>query len=61
MYGGCFDISYARFDYDKKKLTANDIYSLIETLAKVIFELKEKKKCWAITEKRQPCFHVVAR
>ena len=61
MYGGCFDITYARFENDKKKLTANDIYRLKETLAQVIYELKEKKKCWAITEKRQPCFHVVAR
>ena len=61
MYGGCFDITYARFENDKNKLTANDIYRLKETLAQVIYELKENKKCWAITEKRQPCFHIVAR
>jgi hypothetical protein len=61
MYGGCFVITYARFENDKKNLTANDIYRLKETLAQVIFELKEKKKCWAITEKRQPCYHIVAR
>ena len=56
MYGGCFDITYARFENDQKKLTANDIYRLKETLAQVIFELKEKKKCWAITEKNSLAF-----
>lgn len=61
MYGGCFDITYARFENDNKRLNANDVYRLKETLAQVIFELKENKRCWAITEKRQPCFHVVAR
>jgi len=61
MYGGCFDITYARFENENKKLNANDIYRLKETLAQVIYELKEREKCWAITEKRQPCFHVVCR
>lgn len=61
MYGGCFDITYARFKNANKKLSANDIYRLKETLAEVIFELKKQKQCWAITEKRQPCFHVVCR
>lgn len=61
MYGGCFDITYTRFKNGSKKLTANDVYRLKETLAQVIFELKENGECWAVTEKKQPCFHVVSR
>ena len=61
LYGGCFDITYARFSNAKKYLSGNDVYRLKETLAEVIYELKKRDKCWAITEKNQPCFHVVCK
>ena len=61
MYGGCFDITYARFKNKRKKLDSNDIYKLKETIAEIIYQLMKEKKCWATKEKREPCFHVVSR
>ena len=61
MYGGCFDITYSRFKNKRKKLDANDIYRLKETIAEIIYQLRQEKKCWATKEKREPCFHVVSR
>ena len=61
MYGGCFDITYARFKNERKKLDSNDIYKLKETIAEIIYQLMKEKKCWATKEKREPCFHVVSR
>ena len=61
MYGGCFDITYARFENNRKVLDANDIYRLKETLAEIIYQLMQEKKCWATKEKREPCFHLVSR
>ena len=61
MYGGCFDITYSRFKNKRKKLDANDIYRLKETIAEIIYQLMQERKCWATKEKREPCFHVVSR
>lgn len=61
MYGGCFDITYARFENKSKKLGTNEIYRLKETLAEIIYQLMQEKKCWATKEKREPCFHIVSR
>ena len=61
MYGGCFDITYRRFDNKNKNLDANDLYRLKETLAEIIYKLMQQDKCWATKEKREPCFHVVSR
>ena len=61
MYGGCFDITYSRFENNRKKLDANDMYRLKETIAEIIYQLMQEKKCWATKEKREPCFHLVSR
>jgi len=61
LYGNAFDISYARFSIRKFYITECDKWYLKEALAEVIYRLKEEKKCWATYERRQGCFHVVAR
>jgi hypothetical protein len=61
IYGNAFDISYKRFSVRKMILTNCDGKFLKESLAEVIWQLREEKKCWATYEKGQNCFHVVAR
>jgi len=61
QYGECFDITYNRFSNYNVKLKPCHLNYLKEVLAGVIYELKKDKKCWALTENTQPCFHVVSR
>jgi hypothetical protein len=61
FYGNAFDISYVRFSAKKWFVTDCDKYYLKETLAEVIWQLREEKRCWATYEIKQGCFHVVAR
>jgi hypothetical protein len=61
LYGNAMDISYIRFTSRKLFLTYCDKRFLKESLAQVIWQLREEKKCWATYEVKQSCFHVVAR
>lgn len=61
FYGNAFDLSYVRFSSPKWFVTDCDKYFLKESLAQVIWQLREEKKCWATYEIKQGCFHVVAR
>jgi len=61
MHGECFDITYVRFSNSDVALDQCHIDYLKETLAGVIRDMKSNRKCWAVTEKKQPCFHVVYR
>ncbi len=61
FHGECFDIAYARFERPYTRLKDCHIYFLKETLASVLLDLKKEKKCWALTERKIPCFHVVSR
>jgi len=61
FYGNTFDISYVRFSSPKWFITDCDKYFLKETLAQIIWQLREEKRCWATYEIKQGCFHVVAR
>jgi hypothetical protein len=61
LYGNAFDSSYARFSIRKYSITQCDRWYMKEALAEVIYRLREEKKCWATYERRQGCFHVVAR
>mgnify|MGYP001174339789 CR=1 FL=1 len=61
LYGECFDITYTRFLNRSVKLKQCHLNYLKEVLASVIFDLKKNKKCWAVTETKQTCFHVVTR
>lgn len=61
LNGNAFDISYARFSFRKLYVTECDKWYMKEALAEVIWQLNEEKKCWATYERKQGCFHVVAR
>ena len=61
FHGECFDIAYARFERRHTRLKDCHVYFLKETLASVLLDLKKDKKCWALTERNIPCFHVVSR
>lgn len=61
MHGECFDITYKRFLKAHTRLKPCHTEYLKEILADVILELKQEKECWALTEIKQPCFHIVKR
>jgi hypothetical protein len=61
LFGNAFDISYLRFTSRKFFLTYCDKNFLKESLAEVIWQLREENKCWATYEVKQSCYHVVAR
>lgn len=61
LFGNAFDISYARFTFRKVYVTECDKWYMKESLAEVIWQLRQEKKCWATYEKQQGCFHVVSR
>jgi len=61
LNGNAFDISYSRFSFIKLRVTECDIWYMKEALAEVIYKLKKEEKCWATYERKQGCFHVVAR
>ena len=61
LYGNAFDISYARFTFRKVYVTECDKWYMKESLAEVIWQLRQEKKCWATYEKQQGCFHIVSR
>jgi hypothetical protein len=61
LYGNAFDISYKRFSARKMFLTNCDNRFMKETLAEVISQLRDEKRCWATYERNQNCFHVVSR
>jgi hypothetical protein len=61
MHGECFDITYKKFLKAYTRLKPCHTEYLKEILADVILELKQEKECWALTEIRQPCFHIVKR
>ncbi len=70
MRGIAFDISYTRYNASVKwffrkifvpvKSHAQTNY-LKETLANVLYELKQEGKCWVTYEKKQACFHIVSK
>jgi len=61
LYGNAFDISYIKFSARKLFVTNCDEKYLMEALAEVIWQLRKEKKCWATFERKQNCYHVVAR
>ncbi len=61
LNGNAFDITYVRFKSHKLCLSHCDKKYLKEALADVIWQLRREQKCWATYERKQHCFHVVAR
>lgn len=60
QYGTTFDISYVRFiPLDKKSFLGQE--KLKNTLAQILFELRNDNKCYVKYEVKQGCFHITAR
>lgn len=55
LYGTTFDISYTRFDGDKRRI---DYYKGKQVLADVLEELRQQGRCLIKYEYHQPVFHV---
>lgn len=60
LHGTTFDISYEAFQHHSY-FTHSELEILKEVLAKALFELRTKNKCWVTYEKSQSCFHIVSR
>lgn len=60
LHGTTFDISYRTFMFHRP-LSEGEICHLKETLASVLFEMRQEKKCFVKYEYFQTCFHVVCR
>lgn len=60
LNGNSFDFSFSRF----KTLRAIDnceLTFLQETISKILFDLKNEKRCWVTFERWEECLHVVAK
>lgn len=60
LHGTTFDISYETFQH-QVKFTHSELEILKEILAKTLFDLRFKNKCWVTFERSQSCFHIVSR
>lgn len=57
LYGTTVDISYKNF-YNVKKDTIESSYEAVQTLTKVLIEMRQECKFLAIRERKQSCFHI---
>jgi hypothetical protein len=60
LHGNAFDITYSRFSLRYHKLQDCHTDYLRELLAQVLLEFKAKKRCWALKEYHEKCFHIVS-
>lgn len=61
-YGTTFDISWRRFaskDMQNDDQVSRDHLKLV--LAEVLYDLRERKKCYVMYETKQACFHITVR
>jgi len=57
LYGTTVDISYKNF-INTKKDTIESSYEAVQTLTKVMVEMREECKFLAVRERKQSCFHI---
>lgn len=60
LYGTTFDVSWTKFDCLDESYKVS-LESLKNILAEIIYDMREKKRCYAIYEKKQGCFHITVR
>lgn len=60
LYGTTFDISWTKFDCldDSYRIS---LESLKNILAEIVYNFKDAKRCYAIYERKQGCFHITVR
>lgn len=59
-YGTTFDVSWSRFDCRDTMRVAN-LEDMKNTLAEIIYSMREQGRCYAIYEHKSGCFHVTVR
>jgi len=57
LYGTTVDISYKNF-YNTKKDTIESSFEAVQTLTKVLIEMRQECKLLAVRECHQSCFHI---
>jgi len=57
LYGATVDISYKNF-YNIQKDTIESSYEAVQTLTKVLVEMRQECKFLAVRERKQSCFHL---
>jgi hypothetical protein len=57
LYGTTVDISYKNF-YNIQKNTIESSYEAVQTLTKVLVEMRQECKFLAVRERKQSCFHL---
>lgn len=60
LYGTTFDISWVKFDCMDPTFQVS-LESLKNILAEIIYDFRERGRCYAIFENRQGCFHITVR
>ena len=61
-YGTTFDISWKRFDKVDEHSTEELMPERLKlVLAQVLFDMKEKERCYVKHERKQACFHITVR
>ncbi|WP_029906480.1 DUF5715 family protein [Prevotella sp. 10(H)] len=61
-YGTTFDIAWTRFDkVDPTDSRTLDDGKLKAVLAQVLFDLKQRERCYIKHERKQSCFHITVR
>lgn len=60
LYGTTFDISYTRFAYDGHS-TAHTQEDLKNLLGEVLYDMRERGRCYVKYERKQGCFHISTR
>ncbi len=61
LHGTTFDITYLKYAHNKQGISSAEIIGLSEVLAKTLYELRLREKCWVTFERFQSCFHIVSR
>lgn len=59
-YGTTFDISWVKFDCMDPSYQIS-LESLKNILAEIVYDFRQRGKCYAIFENKQGCFHVTVR
>ena len=60
LNGNSFDFSFSRFN-TPRTVDNCELTFLQETLSKILFDLKNEKRCWVTFERWEECLHVVAK
>lgn len=61
QYGTTFDISYSKFICDDASQPHRTFEDLKNLLAEVLYDMRERSRCYVKYEYKQSCFHITTR